>query len=325
MGVITRSVLNTSGTLTAREKDFVFQFETQWDLLRTILGIVRPIKKEAGTSLAYYTAERVGNLNGPATEGQATTPTEYQVKKAGTYDLELERYEKAVTADAVQKYGSALAIEMTDKEFLSDLQLVVMNRFYEFLKLGTLVGEQSTWQRCIAIAQGSVINRAAAVHKTVNGLVGFIGIMDLYDYLGDKEITIQTAFGLQYVKDFLGFKVLFLLPSTVLDGKVICTPINNMIDYYVDPSNEDFKKLGLDYTVTGETNLIGVHMDADYKYGTGSTFALMGFTLFAERIDLISVITLNKSANNDDPAVVAGSAMETGSPAEGISNGKRKG
>ena len=296
MAVTTRAVLNTSNTLTAREKDFAFRFESNWDLLRTIMGITRPIEKQPGTTLAYYTAERVGTLQTPPGEGQATTPTGYQVKKAGTYDLELERYEKAVTADAVAKYGADLAVEKTDDEFISDLQNVIMNRFYAFLQMGTLTGTQKTWQRCLAMAQGAVINRAAADKKTITGLVGFIGIMDLYEYLGEKEVTLQTAFGLQYLKDFLGFKVLFLVPSTILSGKVICTPVENIVNYFIDPSNADFKRLGLDYTTTGETNLIGVHMDANYGNATGSTFAIMGFVLWAERIDYISIMTLNAAA-----------------------------
>ena len=322
MGLTTTAVLNTSGTLTAREKDFAMRFETQWDLLKAILGITRAIKKEPGTQLAYYTAERVGDLQASPSEGGATTATEYQVIKKGTYDLTLERYEKAVTAEAVEKYGAEIAIEKTDDAFLNDLQTVIMNRFYNFLKLGTLTGTQNTWQKCISMAEGSVINRAAADRVSTTALVGFIGILDLYKYLGDKEITIQTAFGLQYIKDFLGFQTLFLLPDSILSGKVICTPVENIDAYYIDPANGDFKRLGLDYTVSGDTNLIGVHMTADYKTATGSTFALMGFTLWAERIDYISVVELDGS---DTPiTVVDARSMADGNPAKGVSQGKRK-
>ena len=56
-GVTTSTVLNTDSTLKAREIDFVTRFEKNWDALRTILGIVRPIRKEPGTSLVTYEAQ----------------------------------------------------------------------------------------------------------------------------------------------------------------------------------------------------------------------------------------------------------------------------
>ena len=56
-GVTTSTVLNTDSTLKAREIDFVTRFEKNWDALRTILGIVIPIRKEPGTSLVTYEAQ----------------------------------------------------------------------------------------------------------------------------------------------------------------------------------------------------------------------------------------------------------------------------
>ena len=55
-GVTTSTVLNTDSALKAREIDFVTQFEKNWDALRTILGIFKPIRKEPGTSLVTYEA-----------------------------------------------------------------------------------------------------------------------------------------------------------------------------------------------------------------------------------------------------------------------------
>lgn len=56
-GVTTSTVLNTDSALKAREIDFVTQFEKNWDALRTILGIFKPIRKEPGTSLVTYEAQ----------------------------------------------------------------------------------------------------------------------------------------------------------------------------------------------------------------------------------------------------------------------------
>ena len=41
----------TQFTTAAREVDFVTRFADNWDALRTILGIMRPIRKAPGTKL----------------------------------------------------------------------------------------------------------------------------------------------------------------------------------------------------------------------------------------------------------------------------------
>ena len=51
--------------------------------------------------------------------------------------------------------------------------------------------------------------------------------------------------------------------------------------------------MGLSYTVQGETNLIGVHVEGDYKRATGDMYALMGMKLWAEYLDGIAVYTVS--------------------------------
>lgn len=69
--------------------------------------------------------------------------------------------------------------------------------------------------------------------------------------------------------------------------------IDNIHLYYIDPGDSDFARLGLNYTVKGETNLIGVHVEGDYSRATGDMYALMGMKLWAEYLDGIAVITVS--------------------------------
>ena len=103
----------------------------------------------------------------------------------------------------------------------------------------------------------------------------------------------QTVFGLNYVENFLGYRTLFLLPDKyIAQGTVIALPVENIDLYYVDPGDSDFAKLGLNYTVKGETNLIGVHVEGDYSRATGDMYAIMGMKLWAEYLDGIAVATV---------------------------------
>ena len=79
---------------------------------------------------------------------------------------------------------------------------------------------------------------------------------------------------------------------------MIAVPVENIDLYYIDPSDSEFGQLGLDYTVQGETNLIGFHANGNYSTAVGESFALMGMALWAEYLDGIAVITVNANPSN---------------------------
>lgn len=279
-------------TVQAREVDFVTRFADNWDALRTILGIMRPIRKTPGTKLTSYTAT-VTLQSGSVGEGEEIPYSKATVTPVTYADLTIEKYAKAVTIEAVAKYGATVAVEKTDDAFLAELQNVVLTKFYTFLKTGTLAPEDTidTWQMALAQAKGLVLNKFQNMKKTVTEVVGFANLMDAYKYVGSADITVQTAFGVTYVENFLGYRTLFLLSDDFVEpGTVIATPVENIDLYYIDPSDSDFAQLGLDYTVEGETNLIGFHAEGNYGTAVGETYAIMGMRLWAEYLDGIAVV-----------------------------------
>lgn len=278
-----------------REVDFVTRFADNWDALRNIMGIMRPIRKAPGTKLVSYKASVDGTLQGGTSvaEGDEIPFTKMKVEPVSYADIEVAKYAKSVTLESVAKYGADVAVEKTDDAFLVALQNKILGEFYTFLGTGTLTLSETTWQRALAMAKGKVLDKFAGMDKDVTEIVGFANILDAYDYLGDKEITVQTAFGLNYVENFLGYRTLFLLPDKyIAQGTVIALPVENIDLYYVDPGDSDFAKLGLNYTVKGETNLIGVHVEGDYSRATGDMYAIMGMKLWAEYLDGIAVATV---------------------------------
>lgn len=281
--------------VTAREIDFVTRFERNWEHLREILGIMRPIKKTPGAVLKSKYAE--GTLqNGNVGEGEEIPYSKFTVKEKTYAEMTIEKYAKAVSIEAIKDHGYENAVQMTDDEFLFQLQNDVTSRFYDYLKTGTLTSTETTFQMALAMAKGRVENRFKQMHRNVTGVVGFVNILDVYEYLGAAEITIQNQFGFQYMKDFMGFNTIFLLSdSEIPRGQVIATPVENIVLYYIDPNESDFARAGLVYTVSGETNLIGFHTQGNYHTAVSEAFAVMGLTLFAEYIDAIAVITIDET------------------------------
>ena len=281
--------------VTAREIDFVTRFERNWQHLRDILGIMRPIKKQPGAVLKSKYAE--GTLqSGKVAEGEEIPYSKFVVKEKDYAEMTIEKYAKAVSIEAIKDHGYENAVQMTDDEFLFQLQTDVTSRFYDYLKTGTLTSTETTFQMALAMAKGRVENKFKQMRRNATGVVGFVNILDVYEYLGAAEITIQNQFGFQYMKDFMGFNTIFLLSdSEIPRGQVIATPVENIVLYYVDPNESDFARAGLVYTVSGETNLIGFHTQGNYHTAVSEAFAVMGLTLFAEYIDAIAVITIDET------------------------------
>ena len=293
MAAKTNLIMTNDIQVTAREIDFVTRFERNWEHLREILGIMRPIKKTPGAVLKSKYVE--GTLqNGNVGEGEEIPYSKFVVKEKPYAEMTIEKYAKAVSIEVIKDHGYENAVQMTDDEFLFQLQTNVTERFYNYLKTGTLSFTETTFQMALAMAKGRVENKFKQMHRNVTGVVGFVNILDVYEYLGAAEITIQNQFGFQYMKDFLGFNTIFLLSDKEIPrGQVIATPVENIVLYYVDPNESDFARAGLVYTVSGETNLIGFHTQGNYHTAVSEAFAIMGLTLFAEYIDAIAVGTIN--------------------------------
>ena len=287
---------NVYTNVTARELDFVTRFGANWEALRNIMGIMRPIRKVPGTILKSYTAS-ISLESGAVDPGAVIPYSKSTIVESSLSDLTIEKYAKAVTIEEVAQYGAEIAVQKSDEAFMNELQNTVLTRFYTFLNTGSLTDSATTFQQGLALAKGLVLDKFQKMRKTVTEVVGFANIMDFYDYLGDAEITIQTMFGLTYVQNFMGYRVIFLLSGPdIPEGKIIAVPRENIDLYYIDPADSEFGQLGLNYAVAGETNLIGFHVEGNYNTALGASFAVMGMALWAEYLDGIAVVTLPNGA-----------------------------
>lgn len=307
-----------------REVDFVTRFSRNWEHLREILGIMRPIKKAPGTVLKskYATlALQDGNIG----EGEEIPYSKAEIKTKDYATITIEKYAKGVSIEAIKDYGYDVAVQMTDDEFLFQLQSNVTNRFYKYLNSGELASEETTWQKALAMAMGQVLNKFKLMHRTATRVVGFVNVLDLYDYLGNAQITVQSEFGFNYIKNFMGYDTVFLLSEDEIQrGRVIATPVENIVMYYVDPADSDFARAGLEFSVDGETPLLGFHTQGNYSTAVSEAFAIMGVTLFAEYIDGIAVIDVDATPTLGTLTVQSAAGTDSGTTALTITPVKEK-
>lgn len=287
---------NTYTDVQVREIDFVSRFADSWQALREILGIMKPIKKENGTTLTTYKAS-VTLTDGDVDAGCLIPYSKTALVASRQESIKIRKYAKATTIEEVEQYGAQNAIERTDNAFFNALQNVVVGDLYDFMleDESAIEATYPTFQKAVAMSIGLVKNKFQTMDKEVTDVAVFVNTLDAYDYIGGADITVQSAFGLDYIKNFLGAKTMFL-SSKIPQGKVIATPVENMIPYYVDPASSDFAKMGLTYTIDrGETPFIGIHVNGNYGTAVGEVFAIMGVKVIAEYDDGIAIVTIDEN------------------------------
>lgn len=290
MAAIPNTITTQQFSINPREVDFVTSFGREITALTEVMGISKPIRKPNGTMLTAKKA--TGELqSGSVAEGDLIPLSQFEVEPVDFQPIELLKYRKAVTIEAIEKYGLETAVGMTDEEFKVQLQDDVLAQFYNFLLTGQLTSEETTFQMAVAMAIGRVKDAFKKMHRSATGVAVFANTLDVYSYLGGAQITVQTAFGMDYVEDFLGADILFL-SSEVPQGRVVATPVNNLNVYYVDPADSEFAQAGLAYTTDADVPYIGFHTEGVYQRAQSESYAIMGLTIFAEYLNAVAVITI---------------------------------
>lgn len=296
----------------AREIDFVTRFGIRFQSLLDILGVSDVVRKQPGARQRYYDATVVLNAN-TVSEGDETPLSEATLVEKFLPEMELEPFNKSVTAKAIKDYGYDIAVAKTDEAFLNELQKKVMNKFYSFVKTGSRTNIQTSFQLALAYAKGIVDNEFKVMNRDSSGTVAFINVLDFAAYLGGASITVQNAYGMQYVKDFMGYNTIFLCSANEIPkNKVIATAIENIIAYYIDPSDEAFARAGLEYTVDGVTNFVGFHTAGNYNRTASDCYALMGLSVSAEYLNGIAVVTVEASGSSTSLTLTSVAATTEG-------------
>lgn len=268
-----------------RETEFVYMFADDLRKLRELLGITRMIPKQAGTILKAYKA--TGTLeDGVVAEGEVIPLSKYKTEPVAFEEIVLNKWRKATSAEAILGCGYDQAVTMTTDKMLSDIQKTIRAKFATFLATGTGAASGANFQAALADAWGQL---QVLFEDTSISSVYLMNPLDVAAYLGTANITMQTAFGMSYIENFLGLGTVILL-SDVPQGKIFATAKENLVGYYIPTNGAD---LGEAFQFTSdETGLIGIHEEPDYTNMTASDTVINGITLFAERLDGVVVATI---------------------------------
>lgn len=278
------NVIKKAQIAKVRELDFASLFGENVQNLIKMLGITRKIPVTAGTSLKVLKV--TGTLqSGTVAEGDIIPLSQYQTTWTPVAEATLKKWRKATTAEAIIKGGYDQAVNETNKKMILDIQKSIRSQFVSFLATGTATASGTGLQAALADAWGKaqILFEDDAVQ-----MVYFINPQDAADYLGKANITVQSAFGLNYVENFLGLGTV-IMTGAISKGDFYATAAENIVCYYINVNEANGLGDAFSFTTDPETGMIGIHEDGNYTRMQEETYALCGITLFAERLDGVIV------------------------------------
>ena len=276
--------ITTSTDLIAQSIDFTEQFTGSISTLLQALNVTRMQPMAVGSQIKIYKSE-VTKANGNVAEGEVIPLSKVTRKLADTKELAYKKYRKQTTAEAIQSAGFNAAVNDTDSKLLRSIQGDIKKDFFDFVQTGTTKTSGDTFQKAITQALGQL---AIKWEDDDVQSVLFANPLDFYTYLGDSNITTQTAFGLTYIQNYLGFNTI-ILTGAVKQGTIAATASQNLNYAYAALNGNLNQAFNL---TTDETGLIGVVHNSVTENASYETMALTSGVLFPERLDGIVVATI---------------------------------
>ena len=226
------NLINAAAMAKAREVDFVNQFtHNSLAKLIEVLGVTRKIPMMEGTTMYVYTTS--GTIqNGAVTEGEIIPLSKYTTSKEAVGNITLKKWRKAVSAEAIKKSGYEAAVRETDAALLRDVQAGIRTDFFTLLNgtiTGSITASGADLQSALAAAWGQL---QVKFEDDSAEAVYFLNPLDVATYLGAAQISMQTAFGMNYIENFLGLGTV-IMTSRVNAGTFIATAKQNIIMYYL--------------------------------------------------------------------------------------------
>lgn len=274
MAVLDNTVM-TNDVAPAISIDLVSNLTKNIRSLQELLGVVDMIPMAAGTQIKVYNTT-VGTLNPQTAEGDIIPLTDVTIAEADPIVLDFDLYRKLVTAQAIQKSGRERAIYDTDRALLGEIRGAIKGDFYTAIGNGT--GTTPSGDTLQAVLANAWAQLHVGFEDTDVSPIHFVNPTDVAAYLGNAAITTQTAFGFDYVEDFLGLGTVVFAPR-ITAGTVFSTAKENLRGAYIPANGE----VGQEFELTSdETGLVGVTHARNLERGGIESMFMAGVKFFAE-------------------------------------------
>lgn len=268
--------------------DFASKLTNNIRTLQRILAIDELDALPEGNAIPIY-AFNQKNTPSQVAEGVTIPLTEVERTLVETINMTLKKYRKQSTAELIQKVGRTRAINDTDNVVLSNVQKDIKTDFFTMLATATGTASGVGVQKALAASWGKVIKAFDDVDATP---VFFVSSDDVADYLGGASISMQTAFGWNYIENFLGLGDTFVTPA-LTKGTAYATAKENLRGAYVPANNGAVAdSFGLNGDGTG---LVGITHSVVTSNASIETLMMSGVVFYPEIVSKVYKVTISNA------------------------------
>lgn len=271
--------------------DFANRFGENINKLVEMLGVTRKVPVQAGMQLNRYKSANVTLAGGTVAEGDIIPLSKVKTNPAEPVLIELKKYRKAVTAEAIQKSGYDHAVIETDEALLRELQKGVRTDLFSHITTNAkaTVAYETGLQGAIATAWGQIQTK---FEDDAAATLAFVNPIDVAKYQGSANITVQKEFGMNFVEGFLDATV--ITNTSVPAGTIYATAAENIVLAYI-PMNASEVARAFNLTADA-TGFIGMTHSPQEDRATIQSLVMSGLNLFTEREDGLVKVVITEPA-----------------------------
>ncbi len=262
----------------AQEINAVAKFQTDLHNLLALLGKEDVQVVAPGTAFTIHKAS--GTLSNAEVAEKALIPdSNISVDNGTVVEIAFKKYRNLVPIEKIAKIGYDSAVGGANASMIKQAQARVRSTIIAATN-ATGVGTASAANFKAKLAKGAAYV-AKKFEDEVFTPIHFVNTDDAYDYIGSADITVQNAFGITYLENFMGLGTV-ILDSNITAGTIFSTACENLDVVAADITKID----GMELT-TDESGLIGVHVAPAYSNGAIETVAFCGvqaLPVFADRV-----------------------------------------
>jgi hypothetical protein len=219
-------------------------------------------------------------------EGDEVSLSEFKLDKVLIGETNFFPYRWRVTAQALQRGGFRNAFGRFVDQGYKQLRADTVSDIFNWINLFTDAtvaspASGSTWnlQQLVAHTEETLLNTLETHRENDTDTIHFMNRSDVYDYLANGDITMQTLFGMTYLERFLGVDKVFL-SNRITPGTMVATPVSNLKSYCVD--FDEIAQAGIEYQTDG-SNLIGFAYSVAMDHVSAEVHAVRTLTITPEK------------------------------------------
>lgn len=273
------------GNFVEKSIDYSNRFTDELTGFTDALGITRPFAVQDGFKIKMYGKPTVELADGNVAEGDIIPLSKVTPQPHSEKEVSLNKYRKAVSAEAIQRYGLDKAINITDEALVKQIQKGIRDDLFGMIQAGQSQDNLGNGlQGALATAWGAL--QVVFEDDTVRTVV-FVHPLDIAQTIANKELTLESRFGLNYYTDATGTVV--FTSTQVERGSIYATAPGNLQVAYVAANGEMGRSFGLTADSTG---FMGIKHFIHNESATQQTLIMSGILMFPERVDGVIKVSI---------------------------------